>query len=169
MLKGVVADPGAGKSDANEAGDGAASIFEKVNSRRAQTIECSQLECERSAADLIAKRPLSRREEHGAEAAGDTTHLSVSDHNGCVVMLTQSIQSMFGAKIAHPALGFIYNNYLSTCRRKPHLSGLMPRCRLDRMPHQHSCYVVTNLFRSWRSDLRAVGGSFHRSFRSSAQ
>jgi len=114
MLKGVVADPGAGKSDANEAGDGAASIFEKINSRRAQTIECSQLECERSAADLIAKRPLSRREEHGAEAAGDT-HLSVSDHNGCVVMLTQSIQSVFGAKIAHPALGFIYNNYLSTC------------------------------------------------------
>ena len=55
-----MADPEAGKSDANEAGDGAASIFEKVNSRRAETIECSQLECERSAADLIAKRPLTR-------------------------------------------------------------------------------------------------------------
>ena len=92
-------------------------------------IGCSQLGPERSTADLIAKRPLSRSEELGAEAAGDTTHLSVSDHNGCVVMLTQSIQSVFGAKIAHPALGFVYNNYLSTCPRKPHLHGLMPRCR----------------------------------------
>jgi gamma-glutamyltranspeptidase/glutathione hydrolase len=92
-------------------------------------IDRYQLEPDRSKADLIAKRPLSRGEEHGAEAAGDTTHLSVSDHHGCVVMLTQSIQSVFGAKIAHPALGFIYNNYLSTCPRKPHLHGLMPRCR----------------------------------------
>jgi len=88
-----------------------------------------QLEFDRSTADLIVKRPLSRGEERGAEAAGDTTHLSVSDQHGCMVMLTQSIQSVFGAKIAHPALGFIYNNYLSTCPRKPHLHGLMPRCR----------------------------------------
>lgn len=92
-------------------------------------IHSGQLEPDRSTADLLARRPLGRGEEHSAEAAGDTTHLSVSDRNGCVVMLTQSIQSVFGAKIAHPVLGFIYNNYLSTCPRKPHLHGLMPRCR----------------------------------------
>ena len=91
-------------------------------------VHCSQLEPDRSTADLVAKRPLSRSVEHDAEAAGDTTHLSVSDHSGCVVMLTQSIQSVFGAKVAHPELGFIYNNYLSTCPRKPHLHGLMARC-----------------------------------------
>jgi hypothetical protein len=33
MLNGVVADPAAGKYDANEAGDGAALICGKINSR----------------------------------------------------------------------------------------------------------------------------------------
>ena len=37
-----------------------------------------------------------------AEEPGDTTHLAVSDTQGNVVMLTQSIQSVFGAKGAHP-------------------------------------------------------------------
>lgn len=51
---------------------------------------------------------------------GNTTHLCAIDQEGNVVSLTQSIQSVFGAKVAHPTLGFVYNNYLSTCPRDPH-------------------------------------------------
>jgi gamma-glutamyltranspeptidase/glutathione hydrolase len=51
------------------------------------------------------------------EEAGETTHLSVSDGDGNVVALTQSIQSLYGAKAAHPWLGFLYNNYLCTLTR----------------------------------------------------
>lgn len=64
-----------------------------------------------------------------AEEQGDTTHLSVSDRQGNIVLLTQSIQSMFGAKVAHPKLGFLYNNYLCTCPRYPHPFGLAKNCR----------------------------------------
>lgn len=52
------------------------------------------------------------------EGPGDTTHLCVADSDGLVVSLTQSIQSVFGAKVAHPTLGFVYNNYLYTCNRQ---------------------------------------------------
>ena len=42
--------------------------------------------------------------------------------------LTQSIQSLFGAKVANAKLGFLYNNYLRTCLRRPHPCQLGPRC-----------------------------------------
>jgi gamma-glutamyltranspeptidase / glutathione hydrolase len=64
-----------------------------------------------------------------AEEAGDTTHLSVCDRYGNIIMLTQSIQSLFGAKVAHRDLGFLYNNYLCTCPRYPHPYALGPGCR----------------------------------------
>jgi gamma-glutamyltranspeptidase/glutathione hydrolase len=64
-----------------------------------------------------------------AEEPGDTTHLSVRDRYGNIVLLTQSIQSMFGAKVAHRDLGFLYNNYLCTCPRTSHPYGLRGRCR----------------------------------------
>lgn len=43
---------------------------------------------------------------------GETTHFSVVDANGTAVAVTQSIDSYFGAKVAHPTLGFLYNNYM---------------------------------------------------------
>lgn len=121
-----------------------------------------QLEPDSTAAESTAGRPLSRTEEHGAEAAGDTTHLSVSDHNGCVVMLTQSIQSVFGAKTAHPALGFVYNNYLSTCPRIAHLHGLMSRCR----PRSNAAPTLV-LHRDQCSPLLALGSAGSRRILSS--
>lgn len=57
---------------------------------------------------------------------GNTTHLCAADSEGNVVALTQSIQSVFGAKVAHPTLGFVYNNYLSACPRRPHPYRLGP-------------------------------------------
>jgi len=43
---------------------------------------------------------------------GDTTHLSVMDRFGNVVALTQSIERVYGACVATPELGFLYNNYM---------------------------------------------------------
>jgi gamma-glutamyltranspeptidase / glutathione hydrolase len=62
----------------------------------------------------------------GAEEAGETTHVCAADAMGNVVSLTQSIQSLYGAKAAHPDLGFLYNNYLRTCPRRPHGHRLAP-------------------------------------------
>jgi gamma-glutamyltranspeptidase/glutathione hydrolase len=50
-----------------------------------------------------------RRQNH---SQGETTHLSVMDKKGNVVALTQSIERVFGACVAAPKLGFLYNNYM---------------------------------------------------------
>src|SRR5205085_2929371 len=63
------------------------------------------------------------------EQGGETTHLCIADSQGNVVALTQSIQSLFGAKVANAELGFLYNNYLRTCPRKPHASQLCGCCQ----------------------------------------
>ena len=44
----------------------------------------------------------------------DTTHLSVMDAQGNGVGITQSIERVYGSKVASPELGFLYNNYMCT-------------------------------------------------------
>ena len=63
-----------------------------------------------------------------AEEPGETTHLCTADAEGNVVSLTQSIQSLFGARVACEPCGFLYNNYLVTCPRGPHPHQLASRC-----------------------------------------
>jgi gamma-glutamyltranspeptidase/glutathione hydrolase len=63
-----------------------------------------------------------------AEEPGDTTHLCTADDQGTVVSLTQSIQSLWGAKVANERCGFLYNNYLHTCPRYEHPHQLRGGC-----------------------------------------
>ncbi len=51
-------------------------------------------------------------------AQGETTHLSVMDRRDNVVALTQSIEGVFGACVATPELGFLYNNYMNAFEYK---------------------------------------------------
>jgi gamma-glutamyltranspeptidase/glutathione hydrolase len=46
------------------------------------------------------------------EGSGETTHLSVMDSEGSTVALTQSIERVYGAAVATPTLGFLYNDYM---------------------------------------------------------
>jgi len=59
-------------------------------------------------AKLVSEQITSRM-----EGSGETTHLSVMDRQGNAVALTQSIERVYGAKVATPDLGFLYNNYMS--------------------------------------------------------
>ena len=43
----------------------------------------------------------------------ETTHFSVMDAEGNAVSMTQSIELVYGAKVAAEGLGFLYNNYMS--------------------------------------------------------
>lgn len=43
---------------------------------------------------------------------GETTHFTVADAEGAVVSVTASINAYFGARVASPRLGFLYNDYM---------------------------------------------------------
>jgi len=75
---------------------------------------------------------------------GETTHLCTGDSHGNVVSLTQSIQSLFGAKVANERLGFLYNNYLSTCPRYHHPYQLAGRC----IPRSNAAPTIVLMNRS---------------------
>lgn len=55
---------------------------------------------------------------------GETTHFNVTDKNGNIVAVTQSIERSFGAKVATPELGFLYNGFIKGFKiendRHPH-------------------------------------------------
>jgi gamma-glutamyltranspeptidase/glutathione hydrolase len=81
--------------------------------------QISELSAKNTAASLLQtyrfsmdhkEDPATSTDESGA--GGETTHFSVVDGDGMAVAVTQSIDSYFGAQVAHPTLGFLYNNYM---------------------------------------------------------
>jgi gamma-glutamyltranspeptidase/glutathione hydrolase len=88
-------------------------------------------------------RAVARTIRRRIRSQGETTHLSVMDKDGNVVALTQSIERIFGACVATPKLGFLYNNYMMAfedqnirhayylIRRSEHQTRLLPapQCR----------------------------------------
>lgn len=46
------------------------------------------------------------------DSDGETSHISIMDHQGNAVAMTQSIERSFGSAVATPQLGFCYNGYL---------------------------------------------------------
>ncbi|MGD8501687.1 MAG: gamma-glutamyltransferase family protein, partial [Phycisphaerales bacterium] len=57
-------------------------------------------------------RDIARSSLRQVKTGGDTTHLSVMDKYGNVVALTQSVERVYGACVATPELGFLYNSYM---------------------------------------------------------
>lgn len=47
------------------------------------------------------------------EGGGETTHFSIVDGDGMAVSVTASINAYYGARVAHPTLGFLYNDYMN--------------------------------------------------------
>jgi gamma-glutamyltranspeptidase/glutathione hydrolase len=75
-----------------------------------------------------ASRTASELRSH-LSGGGETSHLNVIDGHGNVVALTQSIERSFGAKVATPNLGFLYNGFMAgfKVRNKRHPHYLQPR------------------------------------------
>lgn len=46
-------------------------------------------------------------------SGGETTHFSIVDADGMAVSVTASINAFYGARVAHPSLGFLYNDYMN--------------------------------------------------------
>jgi gamma-glutamyltranspeptidase/glutathione hydrolase len=72
----------------------------------------AQVEVKRMLSHDYAAR-MARRIRKELSTHGETTHLSAMDDQGNAVALTQSIERVFGACVATPDLGFLYNDYMS--------------------------------------------------------
>src|SRR5271166_2220351 len=117
----------------------------------------SEAEIQRLVAELRGHGCLQQMNDD--EGPGDTTHLTVADDEGNIVALTQSIQSVFGAKVANPELGFVYNNYLWTCPRYAHPNQLAP----GSMPRSNAAPTIILEHREGRSSpVMAVGAAGSR-------
>lgn len=73
---------------------------------------------------------------HGQEphpGGGETTHISAMDSEGNVVALTQSIERSYGAGVASPELGFLYNGFLRAFKiHAPHHPHYLRPCAVAR-------------------------------------
>ena len=77
--------------------------------------------------EQILRSPTGKRE-IAALSGGETTHLSVMDGEGNCAGITQSVNMVYGSKVAAEGLGFIYNNYLTDSFNLPdkHPHALVP-------------------------------------------
>ncbi len=79
----------------------------------------SRLGPDEFAADILARIRAAPSGPQAEDASGETTHFSVVDADGFAVSVTTSIDSYFGAGVASPSLGFLYNNYMQSPDPEP--------------------------------------------------
>jgi gamma-glutamyltranspeptidase/glutathione hydrolase len=97
-----------------------------------QQIPENEKDLRRRASQLIEEIKAGERllgQSSGAEQGmGETTHLSVIDKEGNAIGITQSLNLVYGAKVATEGLGFLYNNYIEAFQHgKPgHYYNLRP-------------------------------------------
>ena len=88
-------------------------ILDLVNFEREAALRISKDEATRVLRG-VRERDRRTRDEQPPDASppGETTHFTVVDANGMIVSVTASINAYFGARVATPALGFLYNDYM---------------------------------------------------------
>jgi gamma-glutamyltranspeptidase/glutathione hydrolase len=79
----------------------------------------SQAYADRRAAAIDMKRAQAWTADPSLSESRDTTHVTVADAAGNVVVMTQTINALFGARIAVPGTGLIANNYMHNFDPRP--------------------------------------------------
>jgi gamma-glutamyltranspeptidase/glutathione hydrolase len=88
-------------------------ILDLVNFEREAAQRVSKDEAARVLRQLRERvRQTRNMETPDASSSGETTHFTVVDANGMIVSVTASINAYFGARVATPTLGFLYNDYM---------------------------------------------------------
>lgn len=87
------------------------------------TVPVAQITSKDYAAKRRAQIDMARAGSYAAELAlaesNCTTHVTVADAAGCIVATTQTVNSLFGARIATPGTGMICNNYMLNFDPRP--------------------------------------------------
>ncbi len=73
----------------------------------------------RRAAAIDMARAQAWQGDPGLLEGSDTTHVTVADADGLVVATTQTINGLFGARIAIPGTGLVCNNYMHNFEPRP--------------------------------------------------
>ena len=69
--------------------------------------------------------------ESAVDESANTTHVTIADGDGNIVTSTQTINSLFGARLVIPGTGIIPNNYMFLLDPHPGLAlSLMPGKRI---------------------------------------
>jgi gamma-glutamyltranspeptidase/glutathione hydrolase len=88
-------------------------ILDLVNFEREAAQRVSKDEAARVLRQVRERRLTGEREQSlDVSTSGETTHFTVADANGMIVSVTASINAYFGARVATPTLGFLYNDYM---------------------------------------------------------
>jgi gamma-glutamyltranspeptidase/glutathione hydrolase len=87
--------------------------------------------------------------------SASTTHITVADAQGCIVCSTQTINSLFGARVIVPGTGMVANNHMSLFDPHPgHALSIAPGKRVT----FHDDGAMTGAA-CWRADGTPIGVS----------